>query len=304
MRLHRLCIIGLFIAAIVAAAGCSDEETVGPAGRDGIPDAFIVGYITRMDMIFAAETQATAAAPAELIDCNSHVSISNVLSLPGVSINGTELYLETMPRVGSAAPSIVAAQAEYPLLAIGPAGGGLGYYGHVWIDEDDDAHLVVEYGRPDGSTGTAEATVCVPDPIVILDVSNGGNITPTSSVTAEWSSSANAEKYYIYGSYSCNYRTLSAETVYLYNQSDTVVTDTVFVFQGENVFPSPPDLDYILSLDAYFHVTPVCGPIETGDSGNVTGDGEGFFTGLGPSRSIHIVYTMPRTVTDEAYDTK
>ena len=110
--------------------------------------------------------------------------------------------------------------------------------------------------------------------------------------------------YISYGNYNCRYRTLSAETVYLYNQSDTVVTDTVFVFQGENVFPSPPDLDYFLSLDAYIYITPVCGPIETGDSGNVTGDGEGFFTGLGPSRSIHIVYTMPRTVTDEAYETK
>ena len=303
MRLHRICLVGLFIAAIAAAVGCSDEETVGPAGRDGIPDAFVVGYITRADLILASGTQATAAAPAELIQCNSRVSVSNVLSLPRVSINGTELISGSMPRSGSSpAPEID--PFDIPLLAIGPTAGGLDYYGNIWIDDEDDAHLVVEYGRPDGSTGTAEATVCVPDPFVILDVSDGGNITPTSSVTAEWSSSEDAERYYIYGNYNCRYRTLSAETVYLYNQSDTVVTDTVFVFQGENVFPSPPDLDYFLSLDAYIYITPVCGPIETGDSGNVTGDGEGFFTGLGPSRSIHIVYTMPRTVTDEAYETK
>ncbi len=299
----RFCIVGLLLVAVLTAAGCSDEETVGPAGRDGIPDAFVVGYITRADLILASGTQATAAAPAELIQCNSRVSVSNVLNLPRVSINGTELISGSMPRSGSS-PVPEIDPFDIPVLAIGPMAGGLDYYGNIWIDDEDNAHLIVEYGRPDGSTGTAEATVCVPDPFAILDVSDGGNITPTSSVTAEWSSSEDAERYYIYGNYNCRYRTLSEETVYLYNQSDTVVTDTVFVFQGENIFPSPPDLDYFLSLDAYFYITPVCGPIETGDGGNVTGDGEGFFTGLGPSRSIHIVYTMPRTVTDEAYETK
>jgi hypothetical protein len=290
MNSYRLCIVGLLFAAVMIAAGCSDEEVVGPAGRDGIPDAFIVGYIAQMDILFASETQGIAAAPEELYRCNSSVSVSNVLSLPGVSINGVELFAETMPRITAIAPAVIEDPVKYPLLAFGPVSGGLSYYGNIWIDEEDNAHLVVEYGRPDGSTGTAEATVCIPGYFSILDVSNGGNITPTSSVTAEWSSSGDAEKYYIYSNYSCSYRNLSAENVYMNCQIDTVVTDTVFVFQGEDIFPSPPDLDYYLSLDGYFYITPVCGPIETGDVGNVTGDGEGFFTGLGPNRSVHLLY--------------
>jgi hypothetical protein len=290
MSSYRLCIVGLLLVATMTAAGCSNEEVAGPAGRDGIPDAFVVGYIMQTDVFLTSGTQATAAAPAELFQCTSRVTISNVLSLPGVSINGTELIPESMPRINSSAPSVIFDPAEIPLLAFGPMGGGLSYYGTIWIDEEENAHLVVEFGRPDGSTGTAEATVCVPDYFSILDVSNGGQITPVSDVTAEWSSSEGAEKYYIYGSYSCSYRNLSAEVVYTSFWSDTVVTDTTFVFQGDELFPSPPDLDYHISLDGYVYITAVCGPIETGDIGNVTGDGAGFFVGMSPSRSLHLQY--------------
>jgi hypothetical protein len=293
----RLCIVGLLLFAVLTAAGCSDEEVVGPAGRDGIPDAFIVGYIMQMDMIFASGTQAIPAAPAELIQCNSRVSISNVLSLPGVSINGIELISESMPRVSSSSTPAID-PSDIPLFAFGPMAGGLNYYGNIWIEEEENAHLVVEYGRPDGSTGTAEATVCVPDYFSILDVSNGGNITPTSSVTAEWSSSENAEKYYIYGSYSCLYRNLSAEVVNTSFWSDTVVTDTTFVFEGDELFPLPVDLDYYISFSGSIYITAVCGPIVTGDVGNVTGDGAGFFVGMSPSRYISIQYITRASAED------
>ena len=286
----RLFIVGLLLVAAMIATGCSNEEVAGPAGRDGIPDAFIVGYIMQMDIIFASETQATAASPAELVECTSRVTVSNVLSLPGVSINGTDLIMESMPRVSSSALPGIENPVELPILALGPTGGSLSYYGRIWIDEEESAHLVVEFGRPDGSTGTAEATVCVPDYFSILDVSNGGNITSMSDVTAEWSSSDGAEKYYIFGSYYCTYRNLSAEEISTSFWRDTVVTDTTFVFHGADLFPSPADLDYHISFDGNVSISPVCGPIETGDSGNVTGDGEGFFIGMGSSRYIHLIY--------------
>lgn len=290
MGSYRLCIIGMLLMTAVAVAGCSeDDETVAGLAAQ---DAFIVGYVVEMGSFIASEVPATAAAPSDLVECSSQVSVSNVISLPEVTLNGVELLAQSMPRGTSSAP--IPDPVEYPLLAIGPAAGGLSYYGNVWIDEEDDAHLVVEYARSGGSTVRAEATVCVPGPFSILEVTNGGNITPTSSVMAEWSSSDDAEKYYIYGSGSCNYRTLSEETLYMSFRCDTVVTDTTFIFQGEDVFPSPPDLYYFVSLDGYFYITPVCGPIEPGDMSNVTGDGDGFFTGLGPSRQIHLLY-MPRT---------
>jgi len=303
MGSYRLCIVGLLIVTAMTAAGCSDEEVAGPAGRDGIPDAFVVGYIMPSDMFLASGTKATAAAPAELLRCNSRVTVSNVLSLPGVSINGTELIPESMPRTASSASPVIVDPADIPLLAFGPISGGLNYYGTVWIDEEENAHLVVELGRPDGSTGTAEATVCVPYYFSILDVSNGGEITPVSDVTAEWSSSERAEKYYIYGSYSCSYLNLSAEVVYTSFWNDTVITDTTFVIQGDELFPSPPDLDYHISLDGYVYITAVCGPIETGDVGNVTGDGAGFFVGMSPSRSFHLQY-MPRVGAVEMHATE
>ena len=289
MATYRLFIVGLILSATLTATGCSDDEVTGPAGRDGIPDAFVVGYINRMDLILAQEPEATAAAPAELIQCNSRVSVSNVLSLPAVSINGIELMPQSMPRIGSSA-EVDFDPSQIPFLAIGPSSSGLNYYGNIWIDEEDGAHLAVEFGRPDGSTGTAEATGCVPGYFDILDVSNGGNISPFSIVTAEWSTSERAEKYYLYSTYSCSYRTLSEETVWMNFWSDTVVTDTTFVFEGWEIFPSPEDLDYFISLIGNTYVTPVCGPIETGDTGNVTGDGAGFFVGMGSSRYIYLEY--------------
>ncbi|HER43744.1 MAG TPA: hypothetical protein ENO08_04725 [Candidatus Eisenbacteria bacterium] len=301
MGRNRLCIIVLLLAAVMAAVGCSDEEVAGPAGRDGIPDAFIVGYVSQMEMFLNSGPEAAAAAPSELVECSSRVSVSNVLSIPGVWVNGTELLSQSGPMATSYAPSIVDDPVEYPLLAIEPVGGGLSYYGTVWIDEEENAHLVVEFARPDGSTATAEATVCVPGYFSILEVTNGGNITPTSNVMAEWNSADDAERYYIYWSYSCSYRNLSEQTVYMYGRSDTVIADTTYIFQGEDIFPSPPDLDYFLSLDGYAYITPACGPIDTGDLGNVTGDGEGFFTGIGPSRSIHLLY-MPRASAADAHE--
>lgn len=146
-----------------------------------------------------------------------------------------------------------------------------------------DANLEVTYIKADNSQGEANASVKVPGIFAITshDTSQPVSIPLGSSFTVTWSSSQNANFYFVSFYLEYMYVDTAGEDKYFYCEKDTMITQNFIIFPSSFLFPNLNEIDSIMWSWGWFEVDAVSGPqIKEGEKGNVTGDGFGFFWGI------------------------
>lgn len=286
MTLSRIILSAILLAAVAGLAGCGEDETTAPSGYD--ENAFIVGYVSRLNVDRSGASTGAAAA-GELYEAG--VGVTNVSSIPLVTVNGIELPQNSFRGPVSANLLRVA--------ALIPSSGGLSFYGRIMF-QGDDASLAVRYKKGDGSSASAAASIRVPGSFHLLEISNGGNITPSVDVTARWTPSADADRFYLSGMCAGTYRDTAGQFVYYSFMYDTLATDTFFVFRARDIFPDWGDVDYIEGFNASVNLAAVNGPFMPGERDNISGDGRGFFIGTSMGAGIYLYYSAPATAGDAA----
>lgn len=158
------------------------------------------------------------------------------------------------------------------------------------ISPGDTAELLVAYTKSDGSPGSAQSVIKVPDHFEITshDTSLIDSLPIGGDLGVTWSSSDGADAYSVYFSIRYYYYDTTGSDRYFYYMLDTLFADTSITFASSLLFPNANEID---SLDDGFgnlDVTAVSGPIGPGAEGNITGDGIGFFHGWTYGADLYI----------------
>ena len=185
---------------------------------------------------------------------SAFANIANTSDMPQVTINGLEI-----PRYSTSA--------SYR-------------YDDFPIEYGDSAYLVVNYSQPNGTPAQAYAAIRVPGQFQFLtpDTSQVMQIQYGDSLVVIWSSAAGADAYRIQCYYNLHYY-FSGAVVEHQISLNTLLADTSLTLGAQELFPAQVDPDSILYGGGNIQISALNGPWQTGDPGNVTGDGIGFFHG-------------------------
>ncbi|HMA76364.1 MAG TPA: hypothetical protein VKO43_03545 [Candidatus Krumholzibacteriaceae bacterium] len=236
-----LLVIAVF-SLLISGAGCEGDQ--GPAGPAGPAKLSIVGTVT-------------PEWDGDIVD-ELYVSlgVSNAPSIPIVKVNnsGIPLYDSWI---------------EY--------GGRIGYQGNLYSETGfEEASLEVTYTKLNGNEGVATSTILLPEETVADD--DDIQIYPGNDVEASWSSSDNADAYWVQVDFYVRYYDAASVLHRKDLEFDTVLTDTTITIPSEDFMPA--SYASIYSSDGTFYIYPVTGPWMPGVSNNIEGDGIGVFIGM------------------------
>jgi hypothetical protein len=153
--------------------------------------------------------------------------------------------------------------------------GWFSYDGEFPLTSGADYNLVVAAGIK-----TATASVKLPGDFSITTPASGYVLPKGQSLNVSWNSASYADFYRGYLSINYSYRDTSGNYRYFYYSGDTILSGTSITYPSNLLFPNLSEIDSIRYGYGYFYVYAFDGPALTpGTSGNVTGDGIGFFWG-------------------------
>ncbi len=164
------------------------------------------------------------------------------------------------------------------------------------ISHGDTASLQVKFIKVDGDTGVAQSMLALPGAFELLapepDTIVGGQpylyIEKGDSLNIIWSSSQNADEYYMNFYLSIFYwDSLDNQNTFRFDTS-AYMQDTCIFFPAATLFPDTCDMDSINHGYGSFRLSAIAGPHNIGDMGNITGDGNGFLYGYAYCEDLRI----------------
>ena len=146
------------------------------------------------------------------------------------------------------------------------------------LSPGENAHITVDGINLDGDSIHSYSDIIVPGPIDFYNESSNDTIYITLGEDALfiWNNANNSKIYelyiYIYYYYE---DTSGLYTSYSFNM-DTMLTDTSFTITSNTICPNIGEISEIINTSGYCWVSASNGPLYTGDTSNVYGDGAGF----------------------------
>jgi hypothetical protein len=249
MAVTRLSVLSLVALMPLLITGCEGEQgpqgLTGSQGSEGPPGLDIItvsGYLEGPNVWDSLS--------------DAEVWIGNSPSIPSVSISGHKLDYDWFNGEDM--------EFENFDLPISPG---------------DSAALRIEYTKLDSSTGTARASGTLPGSFGIEshDTTSIFLIPVGSSLTVSWTVSPGADGYATWFDLSYSYYdSLGVEHVFDFNL-DTLLTGNYLTISSDQMFPDTVNIDSLNYSWGHFDVEAVNGPMQSGDMGNVSGDGMGLF---------------------------
>lgn len=240
-------VIGLLIAsaALFLLTGCEGSRgPQGPAGQSG-PAQIVVNGSVRLPGYFY---------PNESLP-SVYVGVSNSSSIPQVEINGLEIPLYYPPN------SFM--------------------YDGFPIQAGGQANLTVHATGYDGSPLTAQASITLPGSFYVTsqDTALVNPVPYGSDITFTWLPSLAADVYEIFFSFSLAFTDSSGLPDNYYYHLDSLLSGNSLTIPGAVIFPPMQQGYTLLASHGGFDIWAISGPWQVGQSGNVTGDGIGYFYG-------------------------
>jgi len=247
---------------LIAFPGCEGDQ--GPEGTTGPQGAPGESLINIRALLMPGEAEGEAL---------SIMSLNNTPSIPQATINSFDFLLRDQWIRG---------------------GGRLGYYRYFPLDVGDNADLEVSYTKANGTAGLAQSTVTLPDAANI--VSPGGDpvlVYIGDGLDVTWNSVEGADLYYAIVYFGLLYLD-TAGVVQVYEfVLDTTLADTSISFTGSQLFPDIGTISDIGGFGADFDVAGISGIWHGPAVNNITGDGMGFFIGVGYGDDLNFVLGIP-----------
>jgi hypothetical protein len=228
----------------MSLAGCEGDR--GPAGPPGLSPIYLSGSI--------AQESYNAPVAAQILVYESPC-------IPSATINGLDCWLSNY--------------GQYSHFTFGLSDSS--------FHPGDDFNVEVQFQDPEGGPALAYADVVLPDSFEITSHdSDLARIPIGDALEVRWSASPGANCYPIEFEFWYNYYDSPGSSQSFRMRLDSVLTDTVLLFDAPTLFPN---LDDIVSLSPYtsyngwFNVWAQSGPWQMGDPSNVQGDGDGMISG-------------------------
>ncbi len=147
----------------------------------------------------------------------------------------------------------------------------------------DDFHVEVQFQDPEGGSALAYADIVLPDTFAITcHDSNLARIPVGEGLEVAWNASPGADGYIVGFEFWYNYYDSTGGMNSFRMRLDSVLTDTMLVFDAPTLFPNLDEIDSLWSYGSYngwFEIWAQSGPWQMGDPGNFHGDGEGMING-------------------------
>jgi len=161
------------------------------------------------------------------------------------------------------------------------------YYDYGFpIGSSDAVNLTIDYTDNEGNYLNAHSSVHIPGNFYITDTdpdfagSGDINLTLGDHLSLFWSNSFYADAYSIEFYLGYTYQDTSGDTSYYSLNIDPLVEDNFITFPTEQIFPASLGVSNLIEGEGYINVCSIDGPCQAGETGNVIGDGTGFFNGI------------------------
>ncbi|MCK4352990.1 hypothetical protein KAW65_06235 [candidate division WOR-3 bacterium] len=248
------------LAALLIIVGC--KGTQGPAGPPGT--------VTQKPYVIGGLYKGIGYPYPPVEYSYAYVEVYHTSSIPVVTINGDTLPLEHYYYGGDMW------RCSY------------GWYTY-WRDDTislfGDSTYVLEVIH---SEGVAQAEVKMPGEFEVIEPDTSDTLHRGEDLNIIWTTSKGAEWYKIYLSIHYSYIDTSGEYEYFCKYFEPLLqaTDTTYFVSGSELFPA--DIDSVRYGDGYLYIYAGSGDaIEPGATGNITGDGAGFFWGKYKTEKVY-----------------
>lgn len=148
------------------------------------------------------------------------------------------------------------------------------------FSQGDSVHLTIEYEQLDGDSATAYADIFIPGVFEINNVDTNFIVVEFGEdFELSWtqSSGSNAYSYLLQLMY--EYVNTSGDTIFFQHIWENIYDQgTSILFDSETLYPGYDEFDILIGFNGYCLVRAIHGPCKEGDSGNIQGEGMGFFT--------------------------
>ena len=248
IRKIRFIEIVLVISALILFSCEGPEGPAGPAGDTQIWVSADIGCKNYWNIV-----------------PESTVLIENCPVIPEVSINGTDLFYQ--PGAGNGEAFIGAGNLRFS-------------HDDFDIQPGGEAVLEISFQDEEGDNKTITGEIALPGDFEITDPADTAiTLIWGEDFTLTWNEAQNAAGYKVDFYRSVHYTDNLGQDA-SFNYSYYANTDsTSITFPAHLLNPDPSVVSGIVYSSGRFNVTAFSGPVESGEGGNISGDGQGFFYG-------------------------
>ncbi|HEX7344812.1 MAG TPA: hypothetical protein VF398_11135 [bacterium] len=203
-----------------------------------------------------------------------------------------ELYVSDSPSL----PTLLVNGEEKTLQPVSWTNGFRYVEPYSLLQPGDSLHIEIGFTRYDNQPGSAQIHTILPDTfrVWLPDTSEYISLPLGEDLVLNWTPSAGAEDYAIQGYMVYHYLDTAGVARDTSFGLSTVLVDTTWVIAAAALWPNLAAIDSLNSEygnGGVLYLSAICGPWQSGDPGNVAGDGVGIFTCYTATQPISIVLT-------------
>ncbi|RJP77520.1 MAG: hypothetical protein C4524_08190 [Candidatus Zixiibacteriota bacterium] len=235
---------GLLFLGLLALTGCEGER--GPQGPAGVLPVSVNGSLNNSYVFYPGGLPVGYQV--------LQLELSGMPTLPELYVNGVAYPVTLDLTTGN-----------FRLLEYLPATPG------------DMVRLEVNFPAEDGRSCCAWTDLILPDSFALVfpGPDTAAALPLGADLEAAWEASAGADAYRLVVNSYCYYLDAQGQDILFSYLLDTLISDTAITLPGSVIGPEPAGVDSILSSTIGVQVRALHGPWQSGDPGNVHGDGVG-----------------------------
>nr|MEE4269140.1 hypothetical protein [Candidatus Krumholzibacteria bacterium] len=247
-----LLLFSLAVVPMVFLAGCDDDDN--PTTTTVASKPFVSAFVGLGGPRKVAEDPSMAA-----------VSITNFTTMPGVTMNGQELFPEP----------------EFSFY-----GGGVGFMGDCTPDVNNQVSMEVSFGA---GSDPGVGTITLPGENEVAGESDL-YLELNEALEFAWTTAEGADKYVVQGYVDVQYVDQEDAIQRNYYRFSFFTTDTSATVAADLIWPAAEEFQTIQDVWGDIDVVAVSGPTDPGEPGNVTGSCNGILISYGRSLDWDLDY--------------